>query len=123
MFLCVPVGLPPKISFVNGTNAINVTVETKVTMYFSVTSYPPPIFNPQVTFNDLTLPSKWHVVYKTLDLTSLSNVTDSSHFLIEITTERVTFKDEGVYSVTVTNACSSSTKTVTIKGKQDYILV
>ena len=93
---------------------MNVTVETKALLYFEVTSHPPLLTNPYVTFNNLNLSVKWQVSYKSLDAT-LSN---SSHFLIEITTESFMQEDSGVYSVTVTNGCSSSTETVILAAKQ-----
>ena len=93
---------------------INVTIETKVVLYFEVTSYPPPLADPQVTFNNSSLYFKWKVGYISSDVT----LSSSFSFLIEITTENFMQEDIGVYSVTVTNACASSTKTVTLTGKQ-----
>ena len=113
------VGSSPSVVLVNGTNVMNITIGTKALLHFEIISYPPLLSDPQVTFRNSNLSAKWQVNYKSLDET----LNSSSHFLIEIITESFMQEDSGVYSVTVTNACSSSTETVILEGNKGKFLL
>lgn len=104
---------------INSTDdVIEVTTKTtNVSLYFEVFAYPPLTSNPQLTVNNSYLSSKWHVIYKSPNMDRIIHFTSWSHFFIEITTEDFMQKDNGDYTVTVNNKCSSSNKTVTIIGK------
>lgn len=84
---------------------------------FEITSYPPPLSDPQVMFKNSSLPSKWKVSYKSTDKIPLPSLRNLPHFIIELTTDLFLHEDSGVYSVTVRNNCSSSIKNVIVRGK------
>jgi len=109
--MSILVGLSPSISVVNGTDMIKVTTGTKVLLYFEVISYPPLISDPQLTFNNSGLPYGWYIIPPNTSVLSLS------HFSIGIAIDHFLPKDNGDYSITVNNTCSSLTKTMTITGK------
>jgi len=97
---------------------MKVATKTEILLHFKVISYPPPISQPQVTFQNSSLPLKWKVKYKSQDAMSELSLTNLSNFFIEITTENFMLEDEGAYTTTVTNTCFSSSKTVVLTGKQ-----
>ena len=114
------IGLPPKISVINGTDTVDITVESNASLYFEVFTYPPTTSEPQLTVNGSKLSAKWEVVYKSSDMKSeisFLNITSLSHFFVEIKTENFNQEDSGNYSITVSNICSLSVRTVTLKGK------
>ena len=114
----ISIGLSPRISVVNHTDTIDVTTDTtKVSLYFEIITYPPLSSEPRLTVNNSELSSKWKIIYRSLDMNRIIHYTSWSHFFIEITTEDFTQEDGGVYMLIVSNICSSSNKTVTIKGK------
>ena len=116
--LFISTGLSPKVSVVNHTDTFEVTTDTTtVSLYFEVYASPRLTSEPRLTVNNSDLSSKWKVIYKSLNMSRIIHYNSWSHFLIEITTEDFTEEDSGVYMLTVSNTCSSSNKTVTIKGK------
>ena len=114
----ISIGLSPRISVVNHTDTFEVTTDTtKVSLYFEVVAYSPLTSEPRLTVNNSDLSSKWKIIYRSLNMNRIIHYTNWSHFLIEITTEDFKQEDSGIYTLTVSNTCSSSNKTVTIKGE------
>jgi len=68
--------------------------------------------------NNSNLPQKWQIIYRSPDMNIVPFLSNLTHYFIEIRAENFYPEDNGVYSLTISNNCSSTTETVTLKGEQ-----
>ena len=90
---------------------------TKVSLYFEIFAYPPLNSTPQITVNNSDLPNKWKIIYRSPHMNEIIHYSSWTHFFVEVETEDFKQEDSGNYMLTVSNACFSSSATVTVKGK------